>query len=135
MNTSDISSDIPSKMPMDAPVDTPADTPVNQPADTPVNKPEDTALKTPYKDTASHAGKGIPARKPLPGRPLDTRTRTQHDVSVEASLRLPSERDESSDMTNDTPDPMIQQARRDIKNGIQDTSKSPEMNQAYKKLK
>lgn len=125
----------PSKMPMDSPVDAPADTPVNQPADTPVSKPEDAAPKTPDKDTAARAGKGMPAKEPLPGRPLDTITRTQHDVSVEASLRIPSERDESTDMTQDTPDPIIQQARQDVENGMQDTSKAPEMNQAYKKLK
>ena len=127
--------DTPSKMPMDTPVDAPEDTPVNQPADAPVNRPEDTALKTPYKDTAARAGKGMPAREPLQGRPLDTRTRTQHDASVEASLRMPNERDGSTDMTADVPDPVVLQARRDIKRGIQDTSKGSEMDQAYKKLK
>ena len=119
--------DTPSKMPMDSPVDAPTDVPVS--------KPEDAASKTPYKDTAALSGKGMPAKKPLQERPLDTLTRTQHDTSVGASLRMPHERDESTDMTQDTPDPMIEQARQDIKNGMQDTSKSPEMNQAYKKLK
>lgn len=125
----------PFKMPMDSPVDNPADTPVNQPADTPVSKPEDAAPKTPYKDTAAHAGKGMPARQPVQGRPPNMLTQTQHDVSVEASLRMPHERDESTDMTQATPEPMIEQARQDVKNGMQDTSKSPEMNQTYKKLK
>ena len=99
-----------------------------------MNTPE-TPSKTPHKDTAALAGKGMPAKTPLPDRPLDTRARTPHDASVEASLRMPHERDESTDMTQDTPDPMIEQARQDIKNGMQDTSKSPEMNQASKKLK
>ena len=127
--------DTPSKMPMDSPVDAPTDTPTNAPTDVPASKPEDAAPKTPYKDTAALAGKGMLAKKPLQDRPLDALSRTPHDAAVEASLRLPHERDESTDMTQDTPDPMIEQARQDVKNGMQDTSKGLEMNQAYKKLK
>lgn len=100
-------------------------------------KPDTSTIQQtpPQKDTAVTAGKGMPATQPLPGRAPDGHTRTQHDVSVEASLRMPSERDQSIDMTADAPDAVVVQARQDIKRGIEDTSKGPEMNQAYKKLK
>ena len=87
------------------------------------------------KHTATAAGKGMPATQPLPGRAQTQHTRTQHDASVEASLRMPNERDESTDMTADAPDAVVVQARKDLKRGIEDTSKGPEMNQTYKKLK
>ena len=50
-------------------------------------------------------------------------------------LSLPHERDQSTDMTAKKPDPKIRQAGRDLDRGLQDTSKSPEMNRAYNKLK
>ena len=48
---------------------------------------------------------------------------------------MPNERDESVDMTNDVPDPMIEQAAADVARGLQDTSKAVELDRAYKKLK
>ena len=50
-------------------------------------------------------------------------------------LSLPHERDQSTDMTPEEIDPVIEQAGRDIKRGLQDTSKGPEMDKAYDKLK
>ena len=38
-------------------------------------------------------------------------------------------------MTADAPDAVVQQAQRDVKRGLKDTSKAPEMNRAYDKLK
>ena len=61
--------------------------------------------------------------------------RTPHDATEEAHLRMPNERDESVDMTNDVPDPMIEQAAADVARGLQDTSKAVELDRAYKKLK
>ena len=60
---------------------------------------------------------------------------TPHDAAVEATLKMPNERDESVDMTPDAPDPMIKQAAIDLAQGLQDTSKGVELNRAYKKLK
>ena len=57
------------------------------------------------------------------------------DVVGEAKLKIPSERDESVDMTPDAPDPMIEQAAIDVALGLQDTSKGEELNRVYKKLK
>lgn len=48
---------------------------------------------------------------------------------------MPNERDQSVDMTADAPDPLIEQAAVDMKQGLQDTSNGAELNRAYKKLK
>lgn len=50
-------------------------------------------------------------------------------------LALPHERDQSTDMTPEAIDPVVAQADRDVKRGFQDTSKGPEMDKAYDKLK
>jgi hypothetical protein len=60
---------------------------------------------------------------------------TPKDASVEASLELPSDRDQSSDMTADQPDPQVQQAAVDLKRGLSDTSKGAETDKAYQKQK
>jgi hypothetical protein len=90
-------------------------------------------------DTSQTArtGKGMPARTPQAGRAQEEagRKRTQHDVSDEASLSLPHERDQSTDMTGNKPDPAMKQAKRDLDMGRQDTGKQPEMNRTYEKQK
>ena len=60
---------------------------------------------------------------------------TPRDVSIEAKLQMPNERDESVAMTADAPDPVIEQAAVDVARGLQDTSKGAELNRAYTKLK
>jgi hypothetical protein len=50
-------------------------------------------------------------------------------------LLLPNERDQSIDMTLEAVDPVVEQAARDVRRGLQDTSKGPEMDAAYDKLK
>ena len=61
--------------------------------------------------------------------------KTPKDASVEASLELPSDRDQSTDMTAAEPDPLIQQAAIDLKRGLSDTSKGAETDKAYQKQK
>ena len=90
---------------------------------------------TPRQKEAATSGKGMSAKQPKPDKPPVERARTPHDASVEASLSLPHERDQSTDMTADAPDAVVLQAQRDVKRGLQDTSKAPEMNRAYSKLK
>ncbi|MES2413059.1 MAG: hypothetical protein V4614_04610 [Pseudomonadota bacterium] len=80
-------------------------------------------------------GKGMPAKTPQAGREHIDTERTQKDVSEEASLSLPHERDQSTDMTDNKPDPAIRQAKHDIDSGKQDTGKEAEMNRAYQKQK
>lgn len=86
------------------------------------------------KDTIT-TGKGMPAKTPQDGGSPTGKTHTQHDASVESSLALPHERDQSVDMTPETPDPKIRQAGRDVESGRQDTSKAVETDQAYQKQK
>ncbi len=85
----------------------------------------------------SRTGKGMPTKAPQAGRDLETvhLQHTQHDVSDEASLAMPHERDQSTDMTSDKPDPAVKQAKEDVDAGKKDTSKAPEMNTAYQKQK
>lgn len=80
-------------------------------------------------------GKGMPAKTPRNGGARVGKHLTQADASDEASLSLPHERDENKSMTNATPHPKISQAKRDMDAGLQDTSKEPEMIEAYRKLK
>ena len=56
------------------------------------------------------------------------------DASAENTLELPRDRDEAVDMTSGHPSPLIEQAAKDIDEGLKDTSKAPEMDQTYKKL-
>jgi hypothetical protein len=76
----------------------------------------------------------MPDRQPQPQRPLAGRHETQADRSDEASLELPHERDQASDMTAAKPDPKLRQAAKDVAGGLSDTSKGSEMDKAYKKL-
>ena len=48
---------------------------------------------------------------------------------------LPHERDQSAHMTDGTPSRKVQQAAKDVARGLQDTSKSPEMDRAYQRQK
>ena len=80
-------------------------------------------------------GKGMPALSPQEDRSRLGAPQIQRDVSVEASLHMPHERDQSVDMTDDTPDPVVKQAQRDESRGLKDTSKAPQMDATYKKLK
>jgi len=89
----------------------------------------------PLNSTAAQAasGKGMPAKAPREQRP--GQAGTPQDGAVQASLELPHERDQSLDMTPAKPDPAVKQAARDLRRGLKDTSKAPEMDRAYKKLR
>ena len=76
----------------------------------------------------------------LPNHPPAQRTKVTkppapNDAEIKAQLRMPNERDEALDMTNDAPDPLMTQAAVDVARGVQDTSKAAELDRAYKKLK
>lgn len=79
-------------------------------------------------------GKGMPVREPRHQNAQSGRRASPKDVSVESSLELPSDRDQAEDMTAAVPDPKIEQAASDVASGMKDTSKAPELDQAYKKL-
>ena len=90
---------------------------------------------TPLNGTKQAASsKGMPAKDPRDQRSRPGEADTPKDDSVEASLELPHERDQAVDMTNAKPNPVVEQGGRDVERGIKDTSKSVEMDRAYKKL-
>ena len=69
-----------------------------------------------------------------PQKPMSDRQPDATDGSAEDALELPNDRDQAVDMTNDQVDRRIKQAAEDLKNGLQDTSKSIETNKTYKKI-
>ena len=81
------------------------------------------------------AGKGMLDKTPQNGRPQAGRQITPGDASTEASLAMPHERDQQTDMTPEKPAAEIKQASRDLENGLKDTSKGTEMDQTYEKLR
>jgi hypothetical protein len=75
-------------------------------------------------------------------RPVDAGTsgvaHEQVDLSSarrSSSPALPNERDEKVGVTGGVQSARVQQGARDLKRGVQDTSRAPEANAAYKKLK
>ena len=54
--------------------------------------------------------------------------------SASSEPKMPNDRDESVGMTGGIQSPRIQQGARDVKHGVQDTSRAPEADVAYKKL-
>jgi hypothetical protein len=89
----------------------------------------------PQRRETATTGKGMPARVPQDGEARVGKPLTPKDAADEASLALPHERDQSTDMTPAKPDPTIRQAGRDLDRGLKDTSKGPEMDRAYTGLK
>ena len=90
---------------------------------------------TPLNSTAQPASsKGMPAKEPREQRSRPEQPESPKDSAVEASLQLPHDRDQSVDMTNAKPNPLVKQGGKDVERGVKDTSKSVEMDRAYKKL-
>lgn len=58
---------------------------------------------------------------------------TPASASAENALALPHDRDQAVNMTNEQPNPVIEQATQDVKDGLKDTSKAPEMHNTYQK--
>lgn len=78
---------------------------------------------------------GMPARKVRPEPSLVDKQISRRDASTETSLYLPHERDQSEAMTSAERPAVIKQAFGDEAKGLQDTSKEPEMLEAYEKQK
>ena len=77
----------------------------------------------------------MPAKAPQPQRSLPDQHKTPEDDSIQGTLELPNDRDQSVDMTGGQHSALIEQAARDLDAGIKDTSKAPEMDRTYKKQK
>ncbi len=82
-----------------------------------------------------------PPRAQPPARPELTKPATPaRSVDMTASTApteplLPNERDEKVGSTGGVPSPRVQQGARDLKRGVQDTSRATEANAAYEKQK
>jgi hypothetical protein len=93
----------------------------------------------PYPDRspaeAPGSSQGMPRKTPADGRARTGAADSPSDASDEASLALPHERDQSVGMTDQTPDPQVEQASKDLGRGLKDTGKQPPMDAAYDRLK
>lgn len=49
--------------------------------------------------------------------------------------QLPHDRDETPGMTDGVPSERLKQAHRDVSRGVQDTSRAPEADRTYRRLK
>lgn len=72
--------------------------------------------------------------------PPPVRGRVTIDLTTRRATRadkppLPHERDEKVGMTDGNPSQRVQQGARDVKRGVLDTSRAPEADAAYRKLK
>lgn len=76
----------------------------------------------------------MPAKDQQPQAPMVGKQPDLKDGSAERHLELPSDRDQAPDMTSGQPDPRIEQAADDVKQGRKDTSKAVETDRTYKKL-
>ena len=62
-------------------------------------------------------------------------TKLPATVTTPTAPKLPHERDESVGTTGGVPSAAVQQAYKDVKRGLQDTSRGIAANQAYEMLK
>lgn len=68
-------------------------------------------------------------QKPTPRKRADPTT------PVPSEPALPHERDEGTNVTGGVQSKVVQQGARDLQRGLEDTSRAPEADRAYKKLK
>jgi hypothetical protein len=85
-------------------------------------------MATPPTRTAQRATRAVP------------RTKTDATVDLTASKPsseplMPHDRDEKAGMTGGVSSKKVQQGARDVQRGLQDTSRAPEADEAYKKLR
>lgn len=73
--------------------------------------------------------------KPTKPTKVALTTLARPPTDAQASPRLPHENDEAVGSTADVPSKRIQLGLRDLQKGIQDTSRAPEADSAYRKLK
>ena len=78
---------------------------------------------------------GPPAQPARPVQPAPAAHVDLTSAGESSSPALPNERDGSVGMTGGEPSAAVQQGARDLKRGLQDTSRAPEADRAYKKLK
>lgn len=85
-------------------------------------------------DKSAARAPNTPARK-APGKPDVDKTVDLTEAPKTGEASLPHERDQTVGMTDGVPSKTVQQAHRDVKRGLQDTSRAPEAEKAYEKQK
>jgi len=118
-------------------VETPAQTAERTLDQTSKHSPENSPTeKIQSKSEIGTSGKGMPTPSPALGGGLpEKRENEPGDAAIDVGLSLPHERDQQTNMTKDTPDPVIVQASRDVKNGLKDTSNGAETDKAYERFR
>ena len=82
----------------------------------------------PARKTSTGSG---PKRKPKPAETGVDLT----SATTSTSHAMPHERDEAAGMTGGVQSKRVQQGHADVERGVQDTSRAPEADTAYRKLK
>ncbi|MBC7954653.1 MAG: hypothetical protein H7Y33_02115 [Cytophagales bacterium] len=83
---------------------------------------------TPPVNTGASSGGTTPQPTPAPSVATTSPTESSNPL-------LPHERDEKVGMTGGAPSTRVQQGARDLKRGLSDTTRAPEADAAYRKLK
>lgn len=93
--------------------------------------------RTPIRSDAPGAGSRSAPQKVGKIGAIDlTEKRTvENPLASPGTPHLPHERDEAVGETGAVPSEKVRQGYRDLKRGLQDTSRAPEADAAYKKLK
>ena len=93
--------------------------------------------RTQARQVASNSDSGIAPQKAGQLGAIDlTEKPVGHDPLASPSTpHLPHERDETVGATGAVPSEKVRQGYRDLKRGLQDTSRAPEADAAYDKLK
>lgn len=75
-----------------------------------------------------------PHRKPRPTAPAEPADDPRAPAGAK-SPAMPHERDEAGAMTGGVPSERVGQGLRDLQRGVQDTSRAPEADTAYRRLR
>jgi hypothetical protein len=70
--------------------------------------------------------------------PVETTPAANVDLTApgkSTSPAMPNDRDEKAGMTGGVPSERVQQGAKDVKRGVQDTTRAPEADKAYQKQK
>ena len=74
-----------------------------------------------------------PAQSDAPDKPAVDLTRADLKGAAGSVPHMPNDRDETVGATGGIPSETVKQGARDLKRGLQDTSRAPEADRAYKK--
>ena len=102
-----------------------------------VNRTDPTLVRSAASDAGSHAAppKLVPKAEQKRAVDLTEPSTEENPLASPVTPHLPHERDEKVGVTDSVPSEKVRQGYRDVKRGLQDTSRAPEADAAYDKLK